>query len=124
MPIVMLTICQSYIKFSVDNSGAEVDIIDEETFKKLRLKPKLNKCNKRLYTYSKTPIPTLGEFSTRVATNQSNYRSVTFIVTKGNSGNLISYRTAVLLNIMKMIQNVQTEHTEPKPTKWHQMHLI
>jgi hypothetical protein len=38
MPTILLNICHSKVRFSID-TGAEVDIIDEHTYNKLKLKP-------------------------------------------------------------------------------------
>jgi hypothetical protein len=117
MPTILLNICHSMVRFSIDK-GAEVDIIDERTFNKLKLKPKLVKCKNRLYAYNKDPIRTLGQFTTRVSSNYSNDRSITLVVTEGNSGNLISYETAILLNAMKRINSM----IQQKETKWHRLY--
>ena len=43
MPLVTLIICGLSIGFNMD-TGAEVNIMDESTFKKLKFKPKLYRC--------------------------------------------------------------------------------
>ena len=104
MPIVVLSMCQSNVKFYVD-TGAEVNVMDEKSYNKLALRPKLNHCSKSLYGYSNhepTPIQTIGEFKTRVLYGQE-YRSITFVVTVGNGGNLLSYESAIDLRVMNRI---------------------
>ena len=107
MPTVMLILCHSWMSFNID-TGSQVDIIDEISFKKLKLKPKLEKCTTILFAYnSHKPIPLLGQFTTRVL-HGGCYKSITFFVTQGSAGNLLSYKSAVLLNVIKKVQTVDT----------------
>ncbi len=85
-----------------------MNIIDEHTFKKLKHEPRLRKATSKLYAYgSGQPIPVLGQFSTRVL-YIGQYRSIEFVVTNGNHGNLLSYESAVQLGILKRIANTAT----------------
>ena len=89
MPFVAIFLSQTWINICVD-TGAQANIMDEKTFNQLKLKPKLYKTSVKLYRYNDTrPIELLGEFKTRVMYNNQ-YRSVTFIVVKGNAGNLLN----------------------------------
>lgn len=66
MPLVTLFICNQSIGFTVD-TGAEVNFMDESTFRKLRYNPKLYKCDTKLYGYGKDArIETFGKIKTRV----------------------------------------------------------
>ena len=108
LPILMLMVCQTNIQFTID-SGAQVDLIDEFTYNRLKFKPKLYKTSCLLMPYgSKRCIETLGKFRTRVMYNNQ-YKNVNFIVVKGNGGNLLSYTTSVLLGILNPINVVQYE---------------
>ena len=49
-----------------------------------------------------SPIKTIGQFTTRVS-HTGIYRSITFIVTAGNAGNLLSYKSAVELEVIQEI---------------------
>ena len=105
MPTALILIMQELISFNID-TGSQVDIIDEETFKKLKRKPVLSNCKTTLYAYmGKEPIHVLGQFETRVKYNHNPYKSITFIVTKGNAGSLLSYKTSVTLGIVKAIES-------------------
>lgn len=105
MPMITLLVCQSYVKFMVD-TGAEINLIDEETFNKLKMKPCLRRSNVSLFSYgSRDKLKTLGEFNTRISYN-GQYRSIQFIVTSGKHGNLLSYQTSVLLGIVNRICSV------------------
>ncbi|CAF0986472.1 unnamed protein product [Brachionus calyciflorus] len=88
MPLVTLFICGQSISFTVD-TRAEVNIIDENTFNKLNYKPKLYKCDTKFY------------------------KSIELIVTKGGSGNLLSYCTSVELGIINRINIVNSDGLDP-----------
>ena len=69
MPLVSLLICQTWVSICVD-TGAQVNIIDEQTFCKLKDKPALYKSKTTLFGYNNSkPIDLLGEFTTRVKSN-------------------------------------------------------
>jgi hypothetical protein len=123
MPFVAIFLSQTWINICVD-TGAQANIIDEKTFNQLKLKPKLRKTSVKLYRYNDTrPIELLGEFKTRVMYNNQ-YRSVTFIVVKGNAGNLLSYMSAVELGIVNKIKSINTVtvkddcKTDPVVQQW------
>ncbi len=101
-----MNICKTNVKFLCD-SGAPVDLIDEQTFNSLKTKQTLKKYTTILYPYGKNnPIQTLGELSTRVLYKEQ-YRNVTFIVTKGSHGNVLSYSSCVLLGIFNAINKIE-----------------
>ncbi len=61
IPLITLFMCQTMVSFAVD-TGAQVNIIDEKTFNKLKFKPKLYKYRTSLFSYnSSKPIETLGQ---------------------------------------------------------------
>ena len=102
MPTVLLLMCQGSVLFNVD-TGSQVDIVDEYTFQKLPFKPRLEKCSTSLFGYSsEIPIKTLGQFTTRVL-HKGVYKCTTFLVTAGNAGNLLSYKSAVKLGVLQEI---------------------
>ncbi|RNA33818.1 Retrovirus-related Pol poly from transposon [Brachionus plicatilis] len=116
MPMVTLWLSGISLGFGVD-TGAHVNIMDERSFRKLRFKPRLSKVNTKLYAYGQESyIDTIGRFKTRVKYG-SQYRSVEFIVTKGNYGNLLSYKTCVEMGIMAKINSVVKEPQDPMKQK-------
>jgi transposase InsO family protein len=126
MPLIAIFICNSWINIAVD-TGAEVNILDEETFNKLPSKPTLLKPVHSLHAYgNKEPIPQRGRFKTRVLYN-GQYANLEFIVTCGNHGNLLSYESAVALGVIARIltvnaQNKPASHPhkhDDKPPKGH-----
>ena len=67
----------------------------------MREKLKLETCQTKLFAYSNTkPIPVLGQFTTIVSLESSDFR-ITFIVVKGETVNLIGYDTARKLNLFQ-----------------------
>ncbi|RMZ98111.1 RNA-directed DNA polymerase [Brachionus plicatilis] len=81
MPMMTVLLCGLSLSFMVD-TGAQVNIIDEQSFKKLKMKPKLHKFGSKLFGYGQSDsINTLGKFKTRVKYGNQ-YRSVEFIVTR------------------------------------------
>ena len=104
MPTALLFMLHSFIVFSLD-TGSQVDIMDEASFNKLKIKPRLERCGTTLFGYScDSPIKTIGQFTTRVS-HTGIYRSITFIVTAGNAGNLLSYKSAVELEVIQEIDS-------------------
>lgn len=123
MPTVLLCMLGSTIKFSID-TGSQVNLIDEHTLQKLKVKPVLRKCMTPLYGYSSNvPIEVIGKLSTKVQNGPNGkYKSETFIVTKGRAGNLLSYETSVSLDILARINSVDATTARYKTTnatdKW------
>jgi len=85
MPTVILMLLQTAIRFNID-TGSQVDLMDLDTFKRIKNSPRLKKCNTTLYGYnSRVPLEVEGEFTTRVQYGNNQYRSVKFIVTTGKA---------------------------------------
>jgi hypothetical protein len=110
IPLITLFLCQTVVSFAVD-TGAQVNIIDEKTYNKLKLKPNLQKCKTTLFSYnSSKPIETLGQFETRILLIKR-YHKIEFIVAKGCAGNLISYPTSVEIGILNEIKQLSRTDT-------------
>lgn len=117
MPMVTVFLCGISLSFMVD-TGAQVNIIDEQSFKKLKMKPKLYKFGSKLYGYGQNDcITTLGKFKTRLK-NGNNYKSVEFVVTQGCQGNLLSYKTSVELGIMSRVNTIGNGRVNLDMNKW------
>ena len=121
LPMLTLLICQTWVSVALD-TGAELNVIDEATYTSLKTKPKMSQCTVTLYAYSnRTPIATLGQFSTRVDVNGI-YKSIMFIVTKANGGNLLSYKSARergIIGEVRCVNNVSTEEQiDPEYEAW------
>ena len=98
-------ICNRSILMQVD-SGCDVNLLDEETFKTLEKTVTLSKTNKKLFPYKSTkPLQLLGKFSA-VTESKTKIHVATFYVTKGNGGSLMSPDTAVELGVIKFVNQV------------------
>ena len=90
------------IQMLVD-TGSSINIVDENTYQKFQVKLKLSKTETKVFTYgSNTNFPLLGKF---VGTVESKDKITTanFYMTKGSSGCLLSYESAVGLQIIPEI---------------------
>jgi transposase InsO family protein len=89
------------------DTGAPVNVIDEETFSSLCPKPELAKCNTSYYPYGEgvtTPLAIIGQFTGRVWYRDKECQAG-FVVVKGKEECLMSYRTAKTLGIISMDDN-------------------
>ena len=111
MPTVILLQCHSWVNLNID-TGSQDNIVDEKTFNNLKIKPKLETAKTRLYGYNtKQQIGTLGQFSTRVL-HKTQHILTTFIVTTGKGGKLLSYASAVALQILNEIPKVNVQQVK------------
>jgi len=113
---------QTAIRFNID-TGSQVDLMDLDTFKRIKNSPRLKKCNTTLYGYnSRVPLEVEGEFTTRVQYGNNQYGSVKFIVKTGKAGSLLSYATSVKLGILQKIggqvNNIKQSATSPELNRW------
>ena len=94
------------------DTGASVNILDELTFSRLRLKGKLQPYTNSLYAYNQeSPLPTLGTF--KATLKYKDYSILTdLIIIKGNSGNLIGYDTCIALKLIQVVDDIQDEHND------------
>ena len=98
------------VKFFVD-TGASVNIINEETFSRLtHISRPLTPSSTRIFAYGKaTPLETIGQFSCDISYN-NNRTCATFHVVKSErnakTGNLLSYKTAENLKLIQFAFNV------------------
>lgn len=94
------------IDFLVD-TGTPINIIDEKTFDKFKGSVNLDECKTKLYCYkASVPLPVTGEFYAKMESGKGS-SSERIVVIKGQSECLLSYRAAVRLNIIKMVNKVK-----------------
>jgi hypothetical protein len=106
LPLVTLSFLSSSMQFLID-TGAQVNVMDEHTYKSLRNKPPLSRARVKLHTYDQgNEIPVLGSFHTRLKCDKGYLKRVEFIVVKGFGGNLLSYSTSVDLGIIDPIKQI------------------
>ena len=109
MPKVTVKINDIPITMIVD-TGASLDIIDEVTFQQLQQNAniQLGRTSAKLFAYgSHEQLPLLGKFTTVVETSRKLTPACLHVV-KGNSGSLLSYKTAYALDLIRVeINTVQ-----------------
>ena len=92
----------SNVDFLID-TGSSINILGENTFKKIGSKPKLSHSNKRVFAYgSDKTLELIGKFQATIETD-SKITTATMHVVKGKHGNLLCYDTSVELNIVPII---------------------
>ena len=93
------------------NSGADVNIIDEDSFDKLKEHVVLKSTRAKLFAYNSTvPLPLLGKF-TAVVSTKKRYDAADFYVVKGSrpSGCLLCSSSAVNLGILHIVNRVKSK---------------
>lgn len=103
------------IRFQID-SGADVNIIDEDSFSKLKERMTLGKSRAKLFLYnSVTPLPILGKFTAAIATKKR-YDVTDFYVAKGSKSSkcLLGSTSAVNLGILHIVSRVKEISTSSR----------
>ena len=94
------------VRFQVD-SGADVNVLDEETFYEIKDKVKLTKTRAKLFPYgSKEPLPLVGKFTAAISCSKSKgYDVAGFFVVKGTrkSGSLLGSASSMSLGVLKIL---------------------
>jgi transposase InsO family protein len=106
LPTCNVTVEGKIVNMTVD-SGASVNIMDSETFQKLK-RPStiLFKQSTKIYPYGSTkPLPTIGVLPVKMQFHNKIIETSTHIV-EGTSGNLLGYKTALDLGIIHIAQSV------------------
>ena len=106
-PKMTVKINNSKVDFLID-TGSSINILDENTFKKIGSKPKLSHSNTRVFAYgSDQTLELIGKFQATIETD-SKITTATMHVVKGKHGNLLCYDTSVELNIVPIIASVSS----------------
>ena len=107
-PTVSIQVNNQNIRFLVD-SGTRLNVIDEATFDKLNPRPRLaaSKINGLPYGI-KVPIENLGSFRANIEFKGRN-RLTEFEVLKGQNGCLLGYVASSELNIIRIINQLESE---------------
>ena len=91
------------------DTGSPLNVMDEATFRKMAIRPKLSRCNRRYFGYSAcTPVQTLGQFTARVGF-MGRWANAGFIVVAGQSGCLLSFGTAHQLGVVHLAEQLPTK---------------
>ena len=104
MPSTKLKIFDSEVNFIID-TGSEVNILSGPSYMQLPLKPKLKLSDTKLTTFNNQSVQPVGYFATDISTNTAR-ESIRFEVIDGPVPNLLSYESAVKLNLMGQIKSV------------------
>ena len=115
-PAVKVLFQNTDLEMLVD-TGAAVNIIDQSTYDSLVNKPKLDIPGKQLFGYDKKQIDISGCFDTKISCKGKHVKC-TIYVAKGNYGSLLSYMTAVDLEIIPAIRVISQSKTDEILTKY------
>lgn len=92
------------------DTGAGVNLLDEHDFDKIQPKPNLKSPHIKLFPYKSTePVPILGQFDATITSKSTSVTSPVYVIprdTPGFGGSLLSWRSAVDLNLVKIIQEI------------------
>ena len=94
---VNLYVCESSVKFKVD-SGADVDVINESTYNRLRNKPNLIRSDK-IFESVGTSVHVIGSFTECVSYNNHDYKMQIY-VTRSGAGNLLGRSTSHAMGLI------------------------
>jgi len=117
-PSALLKINGTRMRFLID-TGVSVNIIDESTYSKLTDRPALKKAHTKIYAYgSKAPLKVLGTFTGEVETTDKITDALFYVVEGQHHVSLLGFRTASLLGVIKVAQNVNiVQSQEPITVK-------
>jgi len=94
----------------IADTGAGVNLLDEIDFDKIRPKPEIKESDIKLFPYKSTkPVPVLGQFDANITSKTSSVTSTVYVIprdTAGFGGSLLSWRSAVELNLVKIVQDI------------------
>ena len=100
-PFCKINIRNNSVRILID-SGAGSNIINEKTFNQMRNAPTLNKVKLKIYAFnSNIEIPVLGGFEETIELEGKTCKDE-FLVVKGAPGNLLSFKTARLLDAFSL----------------------
>ena len=104
--------------FLID-TGATVDIIDANTFEKLRKKVSLQKSTTKMYAYGfQTPLPLKGQFQATLE-SKKRYTVSQIYVIDGAGGNLLSAKAAQDLAFVQLANKISSLPDQEQQTDHH-----
>ncbi|XP_064463106.1 uncharacterized protein LOC135374016 [Ornithodoros turicata] len=107
LPVVTVSINQTPLEFFLD-TGAGVNVVGERTWRK-RLGTPLKATTTRLVPYGVTQeIPVMGAFTASFSFKDSNVEAPVYVV-GGPQASLSSYRTAMELRLINIVQTIAQE---------------
>ena len=103
LPKIDVKINGTLVNILVD-TGACINVVDEKTFRKLKIKSKLGKPDAKIYAYgSKKDLPVLGKFQTTIESKDKIVTAEIHVI-KGDHGCLLGYATCVDLQVVPKIE--------------------
>jgi hypothetical protein len=94
------------------DTGAPVNVIDENTYKQMRPRPRVEQCDMLLFGYqSKVPVEILGKFIARVKHRNRSIKAE-WVVVKGKSECLVCYSTATELQLVAILSKIDNGRVE------------
>ena len=103
-PTLKVCINGSKVKALID-TGSSINVIDENTYSKLQDKINLKKTHTKVYAYGASKVKLLGKFEATIET-ENIITTAPIYVSRGSSGNLLSYQTSVDLKIIPAINTI------------------
>ena len=95
--------------------GTTVDVIDSQTYDRLKSNVTLSRSTKKIFTYAcDKPLPLKGQFQALFESNTRHTVSQVYVV-EGSAGNLLSAQTAQDLELIHLVNKV-TEFNELPPS--------
>ena len=105
VPTVDIELGTNLIKMIID-TGAAINMLNIETYNNLMHKPQLQVCNNKFYAYGELQeIKILGQFTADMKYN-GRTSTAAFLVAPQGQHNLLSYRTAVQLGVVQLINQI------------------
>ena len=103
-PTLIVFINDTPVNMKID-TGASVNILDEATYNALKPIPQLRERHTPIYSYnSSQALPVLGTFNTTLR-YKNHTAQAEFVVIKGSSGNLLSYKSCTELELIKIVHD-------------------
>ena len=90
------------------DTGAQVNILSENDFQKIKSKPELKYAAERLSGYGGQPIKVKGKCSLIAENKGTKIESIFFIVPETKTS-LLGKKTCEELNLVKLVQEIQRE---------------
>ena len=95
------------------DSGASINILDENEYHRLTNGPKLEPSSVKIYGYrSKVPLRVLGKFDTTLESETKKLNAKLYVV-EGSGGSLLSWKTSQELRLLQTIQQVKDLPSKP-----------
>ena len=120
VPCMTLKINDVDTKVLID-TGSSLNLVDEHVVQKMNPRPKLQKSKVRAFAFGQCkPLPIKGKYTCTVETD-SKITTADFHVVSGNKENIISYQTAVQLQIIPSICAVSQNDYELLCNKYNKV---